>query len=124
MYNEAACGILLRVQSLDVHAIVAGLSAGERVYREFLRVPSLSVGIYRLRGGASDPQKPHGEDEVYYVLSGRGIFRVGEADHLVSEGMALFVEAGLPHRFHSISEDLTLLVFFAPAEGSAQRRIE
>jgi hypothetical protein len=40
-------------------------------YLEFVRVSSFSVGIYVLDGGATDPQKPHSEDEVYYVASGR-----------------------------------------------------
>ncbi len=41
-------------------------------YLEFVRVSSLSVGIYVLDSGALDPQKPHSEDEVYYVASGSG----------------------------------------------------
>jgi hypothetical protein len=28
----------------------------------------------------------------------------------------VFVKAGVEHRFHNITEDLTTLVFFAPAE--------
>jgi hypothetical protein len=30
----------------------------------------------------------------------------------------VFVAATVPHRFHEIVEDLTLLVAFGPAEGS------
>jgi hypothetical protein len=40
-------------------------------------------------------------------------------DREVGPGAVIFVKAGDEHRFHSISEDLTLLVFFAPAEYSA-----
>ena len=40
-------------------------------YLEFVRVSAFSVGIYVLDGGAMDHQKPHSEDEVYYVASGR-----------------------------------------------------
>jgi len=29
----------------------------------------------------------------------------------------VFVEAGVEHRFHTISEDLSILVVFAPAES-------
>ena len=50
--------------------------AGRR-HLEFLRVPDLSAGLYRLEAGASDPQKPHAEDEVYLVVRGRSRFRVG-----------------------------------------------
>jgi len=30
----------------------------------------------------------------------------------------VFVQANIEHRFHTITEDLTILVFFAPAEYS------
>ena len=47
------------------------LARSPRRYSEFLRVSSLSVGIYVLQQGERDPQKPHTEDEVYYIASGR-----------------------------------------------------
>jgi mannose-6-phosphate isomerase-like protein (cupin superfamily) len=89
-----------------------------RLYLEFLRVPSLSAGVYELAAGATDPQKPHTEDEVYYVVNGRAKVHVGGHDEDVREGSIVYVPAGVTHHFHSIREDLTLLVFFAPAEGS------
>jgi mannose-6-phosphate isomerase-like protein (cupin superfamily) len=85
-------------------------------YLEFLRVPSMSVGIYSLPAGGIDPQQPHHEDEVYYVVKGRGLIRVGAEDRPVESGSIVFVAAEVEHRFHSISEDLTVLVFFAPPE--------
>ena len=91
--------------------------AGE-AWNEFLRVPDLSVGIYQLKAGAADPQSPHGEDEVYYVLSGRARLIVDGAPHDVRPGLLLFVPARAEHRFVDIAEDLTLLVAFGPAEGS------
>ncbi len=92
---------------------------GER-YREFLRVPSLSVGIYHLKAEQTDTQSPHTEDEVYYVLCGRAKFRSGDEVLDVQEGTVLFVERMQEHRFFDIAEDLTVLVFFAPAEGSSK----
>ena len=91
--------------------------SGER-YLEFLRSPSLSSGVYELPAGSVDPQQPHTEDEVYYVLKGRGAIRVEDESRPVQEGVVVFVEAGVVHRFHSITEDLTILVVFAPPRGS------
>lgn len=88
---------------------------GDGPYREFLRVPSLSSGIYRLRAGEQDLQKPHDEDEVYYVIGGRARFTAGEQTQPVSAGSLLFVRAGVEHRFHDIVEDLEILVFFSSA---------
>jgi mannose-6-phosphate isomerase-like protein (cupin superfamily) len=87
-------------------------------YLEFLRLSSMSMGLYALPAGAVDTQQPHTEDEVYYVASGRGQIRVHEEDRAVQAGSVVFVEAHVKHYFHSITEDLTILVFFAPAEYS------
>jgi len=92
-------------------------SAGQR-WLEFLRVPELSMGLYVLSAGDSDPQQPHGEGEVYYVVSGRGSIRVGDEDRQVQAGSVVYVAAQVEHRFHTITEELQVLVFFAPAEGS------
>jgi mannose-6-phosphate isomerase-like protein (cupin superfamily) len=91
-------------------------TAGE-LYREFLRVESMSAGLYVLEAGATDPQSPHAQDEIYYVVSGRARFTSGGEERAVEAGDVLFVPAQEEHRFHSIEERLSLLVVFAPAEG-------
>jgi quercetin dioxygenase-like cupin family protein len=91
--------------------------AGRR-YLEFLRVPDLSLGLYVLPDGATDPQSAHTEDEAYYVVSGRARIRVGDEVRPVAPGSIVFVEAGVPHRFEEIVEELTVLVVFGPAERS------
>jgi mannose-6-phosphate isomerase-like protein (cupin superfamily) len=97
----------------------ARVAAG-RAYREFLRVPTMSAGLYELPAGAEDPQQPHTEDELYIVTAGRAILRVAEKDIPVTAGALVFVPASVPHRFHSITEDLSVLVVFAPAEYSGK----
>lgn len=106
------------MQAFELPQLVEERQRSERLYLEFLRVPTLSVGLYALPAGASDPQQPHTEDEVYYVVSGQGQLRVGGEDRAVQAGSIVFVGAGVEHRFHSIQRDLSILVFFAPAERS------
>ena len=89
-----------------------------KLYLEFLKVPDLSMGLYVLPAGGTDPQSPHTEDEVYYVVSGRAKINVAEEDRDVQAGSIIYVEKTVEHRFHSIEEELTILVFFAPAEYS------
>lgn len=91
------------------------LEAGH-LYHEFIRTHDLSVGLYELAAGSVDPQGPHTEDEVYYVISGRGHVQVGDDDAPVGPGSVIFVAADVVHRFHDIIDDLTILVFFGPAE--------
>ena len=91
----------------------------EPFYEEFLRVDALSAGVYVLAAGGVDDQEPHAEDEVYVVLRGRAVVQVAGEDRLVQPGTFVFVAAGVEHRFHSITEELALLVVFAPAETPA-----
>jgi mannose-6-phosphate isomerase-like protein (cupin superfamily) len=88
----------------------------QRAYHEFLRVPSLSCGIYVIPAGGHDPQQPHEQDEVYYVLSGEGAIRVRDEVRPVRRGSLVYVPAEVPHRFVDVTSDLELLVLFAPAE--------
>jgi len=85
-------------------------------YLEFLRIPAMSAGLYTLAVGSVDPQKPHNEDELYYVVRGRACIWVGSEERVVGTGSVIFVAAEVEHRFHDISEELVVLVFFAPAE--------
>ena len=105
------------MQAFDLSDLKAARAAAGKLYHEFLRVPALSCGLYVLPAGGKDPQGPHGEDEVYYVVSGRGRFTSGGDERAVEAGDVLFVPAQEEHRFHSIEERLSLLVVFAPAEG-------
>jgi len=91
-------------------------AAKEKLYLEFLRVPVMSAGIYVLPTGASDPQKPHREDEMYYVVRGHARMQIGTEHAEVRTGSVIFVEAEAEHRFYDIEEELEVLVFFAPAE--------
>lgn len=104
--------------AFDIAGLMTDRQHAGRAYLEFLRVPSMSLGIYSLPAGSVDPQKPHREDEVYFVLQGHATVRVGLEDRAVGPGSIVFVAANVEHRFHSITEDLTQLVFFAPAESS------
>lgn len=87
-------------------------------YREHLRVPDMSVGTYCIPVGGKDGQLPHSEDEVYVVVRGRGRL-VGESGEVeVGPGSVIFVPAHEAHEFTDVSEDLSVVVVFAPAERS------
>jgi mannose-6-phosphate isomerase-like protein (cupin superfamily) len=101
----------------DLPTISAERAQAGKLYQEFLRVPALSAGVYALAAGAADPQKPHNEDEVYYVVRGRARMRVGAEEHVVKAGTVIFVPAKIEHCFFDVSEELEVLVFFAPAES-------
>ena len=106
---------------MDAHElaeVAARREAAGTPYLEFISVPDLSVGLYVLAPGQPDLQQPHTEDEAYYVVAGSGRITVGDDVRDVRVGSIVFVAAGVPHRFHDITQELRLLVAFGPAEGS------
>jgi mannose-6-phosphate isomerase-like protein (cupin superfamily) len=106
------------MEAFELDDVLARRPTGATSYVEFLRQPTLSLGVYTLPAGSEDKQRPHGEDEVYYVISGRGNVVVADERRPVEAGSLVFVGARIEHRFFDIDEDLVLLVFFAPAEGT------
>ena len=98
----------------DLAEVVTQHGRSGNLYHEFFAAPRLSLGLYVLPAGQPDPQRPHTEDEVYYVISGKGMVQVGNEERHVTTGSTVYVGEGVDHRFHSITEDLTLMVVFAP----------
>jgi|GEM_PF-1130757 len=97
------------------------LAETKKPWLQFLDVPSMYCGVYHLKAGSQDGQAPHGDDEVYYVESGKAKFVAGDKESDVVPGTILFVPAKMEHRFHSIEEDITLLVFFARAPKPSEK---
>ena len=101
-------------QSFELDDLQADRS---RSYAEFLRRPGISMGIYHLPVGGRDPQHPHSADEVYVVLAGRAVLEV-EGERLdVQRGRVVSVDVGADHRFVDITDDLSVLVVFAPPDS-------
>lgn len=90
-------------------------------YIDFFASERLSVGLAVWPAGSTDRQQPHREDEIYYVIGGRGSIRVADEDRAVGPGSLVFVAAGVEHRFHDIEEDLRVLVFWAPPHVAARQ---
>src|SRR3954447_6141255 len=104
------------MDAYEIAQVEADRVAAGRLYQEFLRVPSISAELYVLEAGADDPQGPHREDEIYYMIAGRARVHVDGEDRAVRAGSVVYVARHVEHRFHSIEQRLELLVAFAPAE--------
>lgn len=102
-------------KAFDLKDLEGQMEESGRPWLPFLKVPTLSTGIYTLKVGATDRQQPHDQDEVYYVLKGKAKFEAGGEKSHVEEGSILFVKAEVPHRFYEIEQDLQVLVFFSAA---------
>ncbi|MDT0446025.1 cupin domain-containing protein [Streptomyces johnsoniae] len=91
--------------------------ANDGAYLRFLRERNMSVGLYALNAGQSDPQRPQRQDVVNFVVSGRASMTVGEETTMVARGSVVYVPAGVQARFHHITEDLRVLIMFSPPES-------
>jgi mannose-6-phosphate isomerase-like protein (cupin superfamily) len=109
------------MQAFELTQLIFQRADSNKLYFEFLKVPDLSMGLYVLPAGGADPQSPHTEDEVYYVVSGKAKIKVADEDRAVQAGSIVYVAKNVEHRFHSIEEELKVIVFFAPAEYSNKR---
>ena len=104
------------MDAFEFSALVHEQARSGRAYLEFLRVPSMSMGLYVLPAGGVDPQQPHAEDEAYYIVEGRGMINLAGEEQMVQAGSLVYVATGVKHHFYAITETLKILVFFAPAE--------
>lgn len=90
---------------------------GER-FVQALAHGSMSVELFAPRG--VDPQTPHEQDELYFVHAGKAEFVVRGERAKCTAGDALFVAAGVPHHFESVSPDFaTWIVFWGPKGGES-----
>lgn len=83
---------------------------------------ALSLGTYSIPAGGTDDQEPHTEDEVYVVQAGRATLVTASGTVPVEPGSVVFVPAGETHKFTDITENLALVVIFAPRYGSRTPR--
>lgn len=102
---------VFRLDDLD-----AERTANQGAYLRFLKERHMSAGLYALAAGEADTQRPHAQDEIYLVVSGRAAITVGDETTTVARGSVVYVPAGTAHRFHHITEDLRVMVVFSPPE--------
>jgi len=80
--------------------------------------------LYCFEPGQSQKTHLHeGEDKIYYVQEGEGLFRIGDEELCVRQGSATMAEAGVMHGVINRSTNrLVVLVFMAPKPTHAKNR--
>lgn len=97
-------------------ALQAVTASAEKDYGVLLRHGTLELGFYK--PDKLDPQEPHEQDELYFIQTGHGYFVLGDERRPFEPGEALFVPAGVVHRFEDFSEDFAAwVVFYGPDGG-------
>ena len=99
------------MHTFEIAAVKQRLGEAGGGYEIIHESAGLEVGVYVLVAPEPDRQQPHDDYEIYVVLEGTGVLEVEGAETPVSEGAAVFVEAGADHRFTAY-EHLSVLVIF------------
>lgn len=81
-------------------------------FLDFLHNNSFEVGVLRLNPGQKDTQGPHLEDELYFVMEGKGYINILEENHEIRKGSCIFVPSQTKHYFHGNKERLVVLYVF------------
>jgi mannose-6-phosphate isomerase-like protein (cupin superfamily) len=97
------------------HARSLVTDSDDGLYGVLLAHGTLELGFYKPI--QVDDQQPHDQDEIYIVQSGSGIFNCGGKRQPFDTGEALFVPAGVEHRFEEFTEDFSAWVVFYGPEG-------
>ncbi|MBA2580301.1 MAG: cupin domain-containing protein [Thermoleophilaceae bacterium] len=112
------------MDAFQLYDLIAGLDTSRHDFAEFFRAETLSLTAAFWPASGVDDQQPHSEDEVYFVVAGRGRLRVADEDRDIEPGTVVYVAAGVEHRFHSITDDLEVLVFWSPPrQSNADQRV-
>ncbi len=107
---------VIRQKVWTLGAIKSEVGKDGRPFHIFMDNDTMTAELYELAAGSVDMQSPHDLDEMYYVISGRARFTADGVQSDVKPGDSIFVKARIGHRFHDITEDLTVLVYFSKKE--------
>ncbi len=106
---------------VSTEELIRELSDEDHQFAEVIEKESVTVEIGRYP--ASAPKNPHTEDEIYYIISGSGMIRVGDETYDVTTGDVVFVESGLEHDFFNIEEEITALTIFVGSDDPSSYSI-
>lgn len=102
------------IRLTEAQASIPG-PAGEHAVVVFRRGPldiALSLPLHPRQ------QTPHAQDEIYFVVRGRGVLLHDGKRDTFESGDLLFVAAGIEHQIEGISEDFAVWrVFYGPSGG-------
>src|SRR3954463_4850703 len=104
------------MHAFGVGSAVERLRAAGGGYEVVHESAGIELGVYVLVAPEPDRQQPHSDDEIYIGLEGTGVLEVGDERVPIEVGEAIFVEAGVEHRFTAY-EQLAVLVIFERALG-------
>jgi quercetin dioxygenase-like cupin family protein len=119
---------MTQVKATAPQGYVLGAAEGEHLVhfrnsgKIFIKVGSaagsdnLALGTQQVPAGGGIPIHRHWRmDEAFYVLEGRGVFILNDAQHPFEKGGTIFIPSNAWHGFANPDHELLLLWIMAPA---------
>ncbi|MEF8775591.1 MAG: cupin domain-containing protein [Haloarculaceae archaeon] len=106
---------------VSTEEVITALEEEDAQFAEVLGTESVTIEIGKYP--TASPKNPHNEDEVYYIVSGSGMIRVGDETYNVETGDVVFVEQGFEHDFFNIDEEITALTIFLGSDDPSSYSI-
>ena len=102
------------VVAFAMEDMVAARDRQRTVYTPLLDTSTMTLGMYLLPKGGGDNAHAHAFDELKIVVTGGGRLDIGPGGTEVRPGSIIFIEDTLEHRFRRVSDDLAVLLIWAP----------
>ena len=100
------------------HALESVAKSYDGEYAVLLEHGSMQLGCYKPQ--RIDKQRAHDRDEIYVIQAGSGVFFLNGDRRPFEPGEALFVPAGIEHRFEDFSDDFSAwVIFYGPSGGES-----
>jgi mannose-6-phosphate isomerase-like protein (cupin superfamily) len=101
-----------KIFDLDSVLLTLDKKGDSSYFLDFIHNSSFEVGVLRLNPGQKDTQRPHSEDELYFVVEGNGYINIVEKNLKIKKGSCIFVPSKTVHYFHGNKERLVVLYVF------------
>ena len=109
------------MEVLQVNAVIE-FSKEKRIRKKLLGSEKLAAEFVCYEPGQSTPQHPHPkQDELFYVIEGRGTFIIDDQEVPVEETSLLLVPARVKHGI-SADKESHLVVMFIKAPGTTKSK--
>ena len=105
---------IITVEDIEAKTVLGGGRIKRVIGSESAKNMALAIGIFQPGEGLVLHDHPK-EEELYYILCGKGTVTIGDQEREVKEGDALYVPIGVKHKIvNTGSEELRSVFVLSP----------
>jgi mannose-6-phosphate isomerase-like protein (cupin superfamily) len=83
------------------------------------------IGHVTIYPGGCVPVHSHEQEEVYLIVSGKGVMRIGDEEHCIGPGDYVYIHPGSEHILKNTSNENMIMIFcYAPKSIAEHWKLE